>query len=208
MKLNDLTGKRFGHLTVLHRGDDRVSKSGRKRITWDCECDCGNIVNIFADSLIGNKTRSCGCKKQEMRANTCEYEYVHNTRLYGIWNSMKDRCLNKNSVPYKHYGGRGITVCQEWLHDFIAFREWSYSNGYAENLTLDRVDNDGNYSPDNCRWVDRSAQANNRRSNRLLTYNGETHNVTQWASILGISPKTIFSRIYTGKTVEEVLAIN
>ena len=206
-KLNDLVGKRFGYLTVLYRDEDQVSKSGKRRVRWACKCDCGNEISVISDNLTTGKTRSCGCMKQKMRAVTCEYEYVHNTRLYGIWNSMKDRCFNENAAPYKHYGGRGISVCDEWKHNFKSFREWAYSNGYEENLTIDRIDNNDDYSPSNCRWVDRTAQANNRRSNRLLTYNGETHNVTQWASILNVNASLLFNRVYAGKTVDEILAV-
>lgn len=119
---------------------------------------------------------------------------------------MKARCYNPNTAAYKDYGGRGITICGQWLHDYQAFKEWSLDNGYSDDKSIDRIDNSGDYEPTNCRWVDGFAQANNRRSNRVYTIDDETHTLTEWARIRGINPKTLFSRVYAG--VDFVTALN
>lgn len=118
---------------------------------------------------------------------------------------MKSRCLNPNTERYKDYGGRGITICDDWVDSFESFRDWAFENGYDETLTIDRIDVDGNYEPGNCRWITGVAQANNRRSNVVFTYNGETHNVTEWAAIVGIKPKTLFARLASGWSFEEAI---
>ena len=205
-RFDNLIGQKFGRLEVLSRDSDSISASGKHRVRWLCQCDCGNTVSVLSDNLKRGKTTSCGCFRVE---NTKRVKSTHGdtqSRLYGIWCAMKSRCTNENNAAYKDYGGRGITVCDEWMHNYDAFKSWAIGNGYSDNLTIDRIDNDKSYSPSNCRWVDGVAQANNRRSNRLLTLNGETHNVTEWASILGVSPKTIFNRIYTGYSVDDALS--
>lgn len=128
------------------------------------------------------------------------------TSIYRRYNHMKDRCYNKNNKDYKDYGGRGITICKEWLDDFMTFYDWSTSNGYNDTLTIDRIDVNGNYEPNNCRWVDMKQQSRNRRSNRLFTINGETRCLMEWCEILGLKYKTVATRIYTNKwTVEKAL---
>lgn len=116
------------------------------------------------------------------------------TRLYGIWCKIKGKCYTKTDDHYKWYGSRGITVCEEWKNSFITFREWALNNGYSDNLTIDRIDNNGNYEPSNCRWVDMKTQANNRRSNLYLTFNGETKRIYEWCKILGIKYNTLYMR--------------
>lgn len=131
--------------------------------------------------------------------------YGTNSRLYSIWRHMKERCHNKNHIAFQRYGGRGISVCDEWKSDFLCFKKWSLENGYSAELTIDRVDNDGNYCPENCRWATREEQQNNRSANHLLTFKGETHSLAEWGRIMGISRITIKSRIREGWTVEEAL---
>lgn len=116
------------------------------------------------------------------------------TRLYSILDKIKQRCYNKNHTAYKNYGGRGVKVCNEWLNDFMTFYDWSMNHGYKDTLTIDRIDVNGNYEPDNCRWVDRKTQANNRRNNVYLTYNGKTQTMKEWSRELGVKYKTIFYR--------------
>lgn len=118
------------------------------------------------------------------------------TKLYEIWCSMKARCYNPNLKVYRHYGGRGISVCEEWLHDFVPFEKWAVANGYKEDLSLDRIDNNKGYSPDNCRWATRVQQANNQRTTIKIAYNGETKTLHEWAVVLGIKPATLYYRIY------------
>lgn len=156
----DMTGRRFNRLTVIERAGSK-----RKRAQWKCRCDCGNIVLVVSDSFRSGNTRSCGCYANEMRviANT-KHGYC-GTRLYRIWKGMVARCRNEGSTDFKWYGAKGVSVCNEWL-SFDAFRDWALSNGYAENLTLDRVNVYGNYEPSNCRWATVSEQnANRRRKN-------------------------------------------
>ena len=117
------------------------------------------------------------------------------TRLYDIWHGIKARCYNPNNRAYKRYGGRGITMCDEWRDSFAAFRDWAVANGYSDQLTCDRKDTNGSYTPDNCRWVTPKTQANNRRDNRLLTHDGQTHTISEWAELTGINKKTIYARI-------------
>lgn len=117
-----------------------------------------------------------------------------NERLYIIWRAMRERCRREKNKRYKNYGGRGIRVCEEW-NDYITFKKWALANGYNDGLTIDRIDNDGNYEPSNCRWVDRASQANNKSNNHLITHNGETHTAMEWSRITGIPYRTILSRI-------------
>lgn len=134
--------------------------------------------------------------------------YVHGkrkTRLYRIWANIKTRCTNKNDPHYRCYGGRGITVCDEWKNDFKAFYDWSVRHGYADDLTIDRINNNGNYEPSNCRWVDYKTQANNKRNVILITHNGETHNAAEWAQILHLGHDTIRQRYRKGWTPEQCL---
>ena len=171
--LEDLTGKRFGRLTAISRyGFDDY---GRR--LWTCECDCGNTIVTHAYLLKQGHTQSCGCLKREkaidnlpnaLKGEMCP-SYKHGgegTRLYRIWKGMKQRCYNNKTYNYQNYGGRGIEICDGWKDDFSAFRDWSLANGYADDLSIDRIDNDKGYSPDNCRWADRITQRANQRPHK------------------------------------------
>jgi len=133
---------------------------------------------------------------------TEDHEY---TRLGRIYHNMKTRCYNPNYDKYKYYGGKGIKVCDEWLESWYAFEDWAMENGYNDSLTLDRIDPEGNYSPENCRWISMKEQANNRTSNRMIEYNGETKSLQQWADILGIKAHTLSQRLDTGWSVEDAM---
>lgn len=157
--------------------------------------------------MSGNST-SCGCKRSESNHQRLSTHGGKGTRLYDIWCSIKGRCFCVTNVDYNRYGGRGITICDEWKNDFCEFREWAYKTGYKDYLTIDRTDVNENYCPDNCRWVDMKTQANNRRNTIYITYDGETHTCAEWSEITGIKYDTLNSRYNAKMTPEEILSLN
>lgn len=199
-KCKDLTGQKFERLLVVSR---EPSKNGH--VSWLCLCDCGNYTTVRGDKLITGHTKSCGCLHKEAIHET---HGKSKTRLYKTWQGMKKRCYNKTSRCYKDYGGRGIKICSEWKDDFMAFYNWSMINGYAENLEVDRIDNNKGYYPNNCRWATRKQQNRNTRQNRYFTYNGETHCLSEWCEILGLNLNTVTSRLYKQNwTISEALEL-
>lgn len=201
----DLVGNRYGRLVVVERAPDRVQANGRHRIMWLCKCDCGNTVEVLGDNLKKGVSRSCGCYRHDTLSSSKATHGQTETKLYKVWRGIKTRCYNSRSQYFARYGGRGIVMCDAWRDDFVSFCSWAELSGYRDGFTIDRIDNDGIYSPENCRWVDMKAQANNRHSNVLITLGDETHNITEWAGIIGVSPKTLFSRYYSGKSPEDIL---
>lgn len=193
MNFIDLTGKRFGKLVVLGLSD--TSTPNLKR--WECICDCGNKKIIQGNNLHSGNTKSCGC--------LIEHHGLRKSKLYGVWNTMKNRCLNPNVKCYKSYGGRGISVCDEWKNSFTKFSEWSFENGYKEGLTLDRIDVNRNYEPSNCRWVDMKTQNNNRRNNVKIDIDGEVHSIIEWSRISGRSRQAISRRYKKGIRGKELI---
>lgn len=196
----ELSGQKFGKLTV-------ICERGRKRkeITWLCKCECGNEVVVNGYNLRSGHTQSCGCfvKEQISKANT-KHGLCY-TRIHSIYTNMKTRCYNPNYHLFKCYGGKSITVCDEWLGEngLQNFYNWSLSNGYSDDLSIDRIDNSLGYSPTNCRWVSMKKQQNNRTNNRRLTYNGITHTMAEWSRIFKINYSTLQSRLKT-HSFEEV----
>ena len=199
-KLNLEVGQKFGRWTVLE-----ISKKikGHGNILVRCKCDCGTIKEISHYTLLNGKSVSCGCLRKELLSNRENAHHKTNTKLYQIHAAMKARCFSKNHKNYKQYGGRGITVCDEWKNDFMAFYNWAMSNGYKEGLTIDRIDVNGNYEPNNCRWVTRKEQANNTRKNCFIEYNNEKHTIAEWCDILGITYSKLFSRLRKGLPLDK-----
>lgn len=185
--ITDLTGEKFGMLTVVS-----FDHKKRTRTYWKCVCECGNTRVVGIDHLKNGDTTDCGCYRKHI-PNVIKHN-MSGSRLYVIWSLMKRRCLNQNCKEYKDYGGRGIAICDEWL-DAKNFLQWALDNGYSEELTLERVDNNGNYCPENCIWANKETQMNNRRNNRYITYNGETKTMTQWARDNGYTYAQIKKRI-------------
>lgn len=194
---NDLTGQRFGRLTVIGI-DDRNTK----KTFYYCQCDCGEIKSVRSDSLICGAIRSCGCMKKEQDRKNLAANHSHKmskTRPYEIWQGMKGRCYNPHDARYDRYGGRGITVCDEWKEDFSVFYEWALQNGYSDDLTIDRIDNDKGYFPDNCRWASQQEQSRNRGSNVKITIGNAKKTLTEWCEIFELDYKTILARYHRNK---------
>lgn len=206
--VENLVGKRFGRLTVLE-----FYRTHNKRSYWYCRCDCGNEKIVGAPGMKGGHIVSCGCYGAEAsraalakaRINPYVKHGLSRSRIYNIYGGIKERCYNPNDTAYRHYGGRGIKMCDEWLEDFMNFYEWAMANGYEDHLSIDRIDVNGNYCPENCRWATHKEQSNNKQYHRWLTYEGETHNLTEWANIVGMDPRTLNARIRSGWSVAKAL---
>lgn len=202
-KINNLTGKKFGRLSVIkYYGSNK-----NKRALWLCKCDCGNNVEVLGSHLRSNHTKSCGCLQKESCKKIIhkpKHGMIH-TRIYRIWNSIKNR-TNENSkyktTLYKNYSGRNIKMCDEWKNDFVAFHNWAMTNGYKEGLTIDRINCDGDYEPNNCRWVTMKKQQNNKRNNVIIEYKGEKHTLTEWNEILNYTNGLLKNRLNRGWSIK------
>jgi hypothetical protein len=195
----DLTGQRFGRLTV------QFGFRRDKKTYWHCICDCGKEKDVFHSSLLRGLTNSCGCLQNEIRILTHTTHGASKTRLYKIFCCMSKRCYNKNASNYERYGGRGIRICDEWHNDFPSFQKWALSHGYNDSLSIDRINSDDNYYPENCRWADAVTQVRNRRNTMILTFQGVKKSVAEWANILGIKRGTLARRIRTGMPIEKAM---
>lgn len=190
-------------------------KSGRKFKKWDCQCDCGKIVSRTTYSLTNKKLKnpSCGCNRVKCAKENFTKHGGSKDRLYRVWASIKDRCTRENNKYYYIYGARGVSICKEWENDYSSFKEWSYANGYNENAeymqcTIDRIDVNGDYCPENCRWVNLNIQSNNKRNNIIIEYNSETHTLTEWSRILNIKLGVLRKRLFgLNWSIEEAFTI-
>ena len=195
---NELCGQRFGSLFVVSRATD--TGGGKKPVVkWECLCDCGKKVAVKSDCLLSGHTKSCGCQK-------IKHGYSNKERLYDTWKNMRRRCTNPKNKRWAQYGGRGIMVCPEW-NEYSNFRSWAMSNGYRDDLTIDRIDVNGNYCPSNCRWADDKTQANNNSRNRFFNHNGEKVTMSQLADRLGVSYSALQHHIDRGKPINGVTAL-
>lgn len=192
-------GNRFGRLVAI----SFEVKNGKAY--WLCKCDCGNTKVVAGDKLRSGNTVSCGCYQKECRGKGKRTHGMTDSRLYYEWSNMKSRCLNPKNIMYSNYGARGITVCEDWK-DFLNFAKWSESNGYSESLTLERIDVNGNYCPENCCWIPRKEQCLNRTDSHKITAFGKTQTIKEWSDETGLKYDTIHARIqYYGWSAEEAL---
>lgn len=189
----DLSNKKFGRLTALYR----VYPEDKKGTWWFCKCDCGNTVVVSSGGLIRGDNRTC---------KNCLDKKVIPKRLMNIFTGMRKRCYNTNRQGYKNYGGRGIKICDDWLANRQSFYDWALNNGYKDNLTIDRIDNNGNYSPDNCRWISREEQGYNKTTTHYLTYGGVRKSLIEWAKELNIDYDVFRSRVKLGWSMERIIS--
>lgn len=187
----NIAGIKFTRLTAIKFDHYHKKPNGQRVEYWLCKCDCGKTSIVCKGDLTSGNIKSCGCLLKE----ALHTHKLSKTRLYKTYHNIKKRCYNLNNPRYKDYGKRGIKMCTEWENDFVAFYNWSLNNGYKDNLTIDRIDNNGNYEPSNCRWVNAKIQGRNTRSNRLFTYNGETHCIVEWAEMYNIKYHTLKKRL-------------
>ena len=183
---HDLTGQRFGRLVVQLK----IGTNNKGNVEWLCLCDCGNKTVATTVNLNRGHTRSCGCLQLDIRTRHGEV----NSRLYGIWENIKQRCNNPNCSSYSWYGQRGISICDDW-NDYISFRNWALEHGYADDLSIDRIDVNGNYEPNNCRWATDLEQSNNKRTNLMISYFNETHSLADWCRIFNLPYDLIHTRL-------------
>lgn len=196
----DISNQKFGRLTALY-----PAFRGKYGVVWACSCDCGSPMTVLRATnqlTNGMNHHCCACGHYERHGLT-------KSRLYRVYISMKKRCNDPKDPGYNNYGGRGISVCQEWENSFLTFYNWAIKNGYKEKsgLSIDRINNDGNYEPSNCQWVPKAVQDNNKRSNDFHTFNGQTKTLTQWAREYGISTSTIRFRIKKGFSFQDALTL-
>lgn len=202
----DMAGMKYGRLTILKR----VPTPKHLRVThWECECECGKRIITTRPNLITGHTKSCGCYALELITGN-KYRETHNesrTRLYYIWQSMKQRCYDETLEKYNDYGGRGIKICNEWI-EYANFAKWAKNNGYKNNLTIDRIDVNGDYEPSNCRWASMKVQNRNKTTTRYLELDGIKKSMAEWSELLDIPTSTIVNRLNRGCTDEEALNTN
>lgn len=194
----DMIGRRYGRLIV----ESEVGRSGSGSIRYLCKCDCGKEKEVDGTLLRNGQSKSCGCYNYDVI--TKYGNAVYKEKLYSVWNSIKDRCRNKNNKAYKNYGGRGIRICQEWENDYNAFKTWAYENGYSDRMWIDRIDNDGNYCPSNCRWATAKEQARNKRTTHKIRYKDKYICLTDAAELSGIKFATLKRRLDLGWTQDRL----
>lgn len=163
---------------------------------WVCRCDCGKETTVTGYALRQGTTVSCGCKK-------ITHHLANKERLYNTWKCMRQRCFNPNNPSYPHYGGKGVKICDEWM-DYAGFRKWALENGYSDDLSIDRINVDGDYCPENCRWADDKVQMNNQSRNRIILHEGKSYTMAQLAEKLGLSYSALQHRIERGWSIERI----
>lgn len=202
LKESDYIGKKYNKLTVKSfEGKDNFGNH-----IVDCDCDCGNSKNVLLRDIRKGITKSCGCLQKEVAKGMKVTHGLTGTRLYNIWCNMKERCYNSSVPAYENYGGRGITVCDEWKDGIVAFHNWAKDNGYSDKLTLERLDVNKGYSPDNCTWITKGDQARNTRNSKHINLFGETKTISEWCrDSRTVGKDTFYKRIKQGMAPEEAL---
>ena len=201
--MRDLTNQRFGRQIAIKP----CGKNKYGNVLWLCKCDCGNEHIVASGKLIQGKSKSCGCYALEVKTKSLEKHGITTggkPRTFTIWNGMKARCYNPKSASYKNYGARGIAICDSWL-TFENFHNWAINNGYADDLEIDRIDNNSNYCPENCRWVNAKTQCNNKSTCVFIKYKNYIYTIEQWTEIVGLSRSTLLHRLERGWGVDDAL---
>ena len=192
----DHTGEVYGQWTIK-------SKTTKRKVL--AECSCGIVKEVFICNLLSGKTISCGCHRSEISKQRMTTHGHSKTNLYYVWLTMRNRCRNDTVKSYQHYGGRGITVCDDWNKSYESFEKWANNNGYCEGLQIDRIDNNGNYEPNNCHFVTQKENANNTSRNHRLEIKGEVKTISEWSLFSGIKRQTIQSRLKYGWDNDDLL---
>lgn len=195
----DIQGKKFNRLFVV----SLVKKENTKISYWECLCDCGKSIIVQSCHIRGGHTKSCGCLQKETVSEINKSHGISDSEIYSVWQNMKNRCNNENYHRFDRYGGRGIKVCKRWEESFLEFH--TDMGERPEGFTIERMDNDGDYEPGNCKWADNKEQCRNRSSNRIITFNGKTMCVADWAEEKRMNLSTIHSRIRMGWSIERTL---
>jgi hypothetical protein len=200
----NLVGQRFSRLTVLEFSHSWFDKKGRpKKAIWKCLCDCGTIKDVVGGGLTSGKTQSCGCLNRENTSKTFKTHGMTGSKEHAIWKAMRQRCINPNDAGYEKYGGRGIAVCERWMESFENF--YADMSDKPPGKSLDRIDNEGDYCPENCRWADDIEQANNKRNTVWIPFDGKTLTFTGWSKETGLPRTTIVDRYYKGWSAEKIV---
>lgn len=204
-KFKDLTGMKIGRLLVLGFADRRGNKN---LLYWHCQCDCGQKVDVSGNSLRSGSVKSCGCYQHECRVSRMSKiattHGLSKTREYTIWGKMKARCYNKNDTAYLNYGGRGIKICERWKNSFLSF--FKDMGNCPVGFSIERIDNDGDYEPDNCKWASHKEQSNNRRSNIKIAAYGEIKSLKEWSEVLNIPEFRLYRRYACGVSMDKLLS--
>ena len=207
-RVNIQEGDRFGYLTVIREVEPNITPCGTVQRKFLCRCDCGYEVIHSLVAFRRSSNCSCGCKNYDIGSLNRKYTKEQTSSfLYSTWQGMKQRCIDPNSSHYRRYGGRGITICEEWLNDYSKFYEWAMANGASKELTLDRIDTNGNYEPSNCRWISPQMQANNKTNNRIIYFNNEALTMADFCRKYNFNYKKFSQRLSRGATVEEAMSL-
>lgn len=195
-------GKKVGKITIVEYLGKIKKEKGDNHRFWLGKCECGKNIYLRQTDILKETRKSCP------KCNKSSYKHgMTNTRLFHIWQNMRGRCYCKTNYDYKDYGNRGIKICDEWKYEFLNFYNWAINNGYKENLSIDRIDVNGNYEPNNCRWADNFTQANNKRNNKKYMYKGKLYTVRELTKIYGLNYEIISARLHKGWNIEKAISL-